>query len=350
MDYCNQFELTKQSSAAATQGSSEAGRYSTPPDQGHRPVRNPPALCHNNCSEKKCDLTLPEEIYEELDSPRMHGEGGGSRRDCGEFAAYTSMNSAPVGHPPGPPPLHTPHRQDPRFGSHEAQIFSASDCDTVRSKKTGASLVRTKRAVFILGLCVALFLLVASAALALSVLNLIQVPDSDKQSGAFAANHSQQVGGEDIAARMRSLEESLGQLQARFQLQSNMSGANEIAISTLSSRVDQQLSAVNGSLTRQGSNINSISSQLNDTSASLASLSSRVNARVELYRGCYKDTSTCRTLPHDTNDYWYLCNTPFLPLNVTVGFIKLSIPSVLIAEEEREGMDTILRAKLCLII
>ena len=141
-------------------------------------------------------------------------------------------------------------------------MSNAFNCNILHSKKTGALLVQNKKAVFVMVLCVALFLLVSSAALALGVLNLIQVPESDKQAGAFAANHSQQVGGggggEDIAARVRSLEESLGQLQARFQLQSNMSGANETAISTLSSRVDQlgsQLSAVNGSLTSQGSSV-----------------------------------------------------------------------------------------------
>ena len=190
-----------------------------------------------------------------------------------------------------------------RFGSHETQMFNGSDCDTLSSKKTGASLVCNKRAVFILG---ALFLLVSSAALVLGVLNLIQIPDSDKQAGAFAANHSQQSGGggggEDIAARMRSLEESLGQLQARFQLHNNMSlsGSNETAISTLSSRVDQ------------------LESQLNDMSASLASLSAGVNVGVELYRGCYKDISACSIMPHPENAYLYLCQTPLLALNVTV--------------------------------
>ena len=332
-DYCNQFELTKQSSATTAQESSEAGRYSILPDQSLRPARTTPALHHNTWNEKKCDLSLPEETYEQLDpAPVRGGEGGATLKgeDRGEFAAYTFMRAAPVRLPPGPPLPPTPHQQGLRFGGHgvQAPVFNGSDFDTVCSKKTGASLVRTKRAVFILGLCVALFLLVSSAALALGVLNLIQVPESDKQAGAFAANNSQQVGGgggEDIAARVRILEESLDQLQARFQLQSNMGGANETAISTLSSKVDQlgsQLSAVNGSLASQGSSVNarfnSISSQLNNTSASLASLSARVNSRVELYRGCYKDSSTCRVVQHASNAFWYLCNTPFLLLNVTV--------------------------------
>ena len=321
-DYCNQFELSKQNSAATA----EAGRYSILPDLSEAPY-------HNTWNKKKCDLTLPEETYEEVNpTPLCEGEDSTLKNgDGGKFATYTSMSAAPCEASISSPPLMT-HQQDHRFGSH---MFPASDCDTVHLKKTGASLVRTKRAVFILGVCVALFLLVSSAALVLSMVNLIQVPESDKQAGAFAANHSQQVGGggggEDIAARVRSLEESLGQLQARFQLQSNMSGVNETAISTLSSRVDQlgsQLSAVNGSLASQESSVNarfnSISSQLNNMSASLASLSARVNARVELYRGCYKDSSTCRVVRHPRNAFWYRCYTPYLLLNVTVCFIMLS--------------------------
>ena len=320
-------QLDEQSSAAAAQKSNEPGHYSIPPYQSLRPARNPPALYHNTRSGEKCDLTLPEETYKQLDpaTVRVGEESSTHERDCGEFAAYTSMSAAAVSPSSGPPLPPIPHQQDLRLSCRKAQTFNASDYDMLQSKKTGAPLIQIKGVVFILGLCMALFFLLSSAALALGVLNLIQVPESDKQAGAlnFAANHSQQVGGgEDIAARVRSLEESLGQLQARFQLQSNMSGANETAISTLSSRVDQlgsQLSEVSGSLANQEL-IDSISSQLNDTSASLASLRARMNSRVELYRGCHKDTSTCRTLLHSNNPYWYLCDTPFLRLNITVLF------------------------------
>lgn len=56
--------------------------------------------------------------------------------------------------------------------------------------------------------------------------------------------------------------------------------------------------------------------QFNATSANLNSL---VNAQAELYRGCYKDTATCRVTQDVRNPYWYYCITSFMRANVTVS-------------------------------
>ena len=296
-------------------GSTDQLKQSTAAAVSNYQVIKPTQNLYHNTRSASGELTPPEETYEQLGPAPMceEREGGGSRE---ELEAYISMSAASMRPPSCLPPPHIPYQRDLRFGRHEVQMSNASNCNILHSKKTGALLVQNKKAVFVMVLCLALFLLVSSVALLLGVLSLIKVQQVDGGGG-----------GEDIAARMRSLEQSLGQLQARFQLQSDMSGANETAISTLSLRVDQlgsQLIAVNSSLARQGSSVdaqfNSISSQLNDTSASLASLS---NARVELYRGCYKDSSTCRIVRHRTNAYMYVCYTPFLLLDVTVSLLLM---------------------------
>ena len=128
--------------------------------------------------------------------------------------------------------------------------------------------------------------------------------------------------------RLQNLESSFQQLQVRVgTLRDNISSTPP-AIASLSSRLDgfnEQLntafSAFSANDTRISAQLNAISSQLNTTSTSLTNVSGKVNAGVNLYRGCHMDSVSCRVIQHPSNEHWYLCSTPFLVLNATVSCV-----------------------------
>ena len=132
-----------------------------------------------------------------------------------------------------------------------------------------------KNVVLVVGICLALCTLLSLTALGLGALNLARAQSLRRGTNAYMQVGAQQANNtEDILAQIRTLEKSIVQMQER---------------------------------------LNATSTQLNSTVAAF-------NTRVNLYSGCYRHSVRCQVVQHPQNRYIYLCNTPYLPLNMTVSY------------------------------
>ena len=299
--------------------------------------------------------------------------------------AYMSMHGAPTPRPRPQRSHHDTSFTGEQQGNVHIMQSAGFNTGDIPEKKSAITLVRVKKAILVLAIFIFVCFLLSVGALALGLMSILQQPQvQSANAGSQGSNQTVTATGgiEDITSRVQNLEASLsllqemlsanttcqvqsqlevsfGQLQERLaSLQENVTHASTAiarlqnlelsfqqlqvrvgtlqdnisstpsAIASLSSRLDgfnEQLntafSAFSANDTRISAQLNAISSQLNATSTALTNVSGKVNAGVNLYRGCYMDSVSCRVVQHSSNEHWYLCSTPFLVLNATVSCV-----------------------------
>ena len=85
----------------------------------------------------------------------------------------------------------------------------------------------------------------------------------------------------------------------------------------------QKISTLKNSVLHVYMILTSVRNDVSIVQSNISSLSYRISTNGERNRfhvsTCYKDTTSCRVQRHVRNNYWYLCVTPFMSVNVTVS-------------------------------
>jgi len=162
-------------------------------------------------------------------------------------------------------------------------------------------------------------LAVTSAALTnLSLLMDSKLSDINSTSSAAIADLSSQVDSEinNIQVKLDATSIATANLSVQVDLVTENIASQLVTtsgvISNLSSQVEEMEKL-------HSLHLNGIIEQLNSTSIAITNLSLSVYSQVDLYQDCYRDTVNCTVAAHSGTEYWYLCHTPFITVNITVS-------------------------------
>ena len=106
------------------------------------------------------------------------------------------------------------------------------------------------------------------------------------------------------------------------------------------------VSMVNTDISAIQMNITSLTSRATDfenrITTTITDMGTRINSRVNFYRNCYKDVASCTVIQHSLSTVWYLCNTPYRSVNITVSYniMKLLIittATTILLQAPRQG-------------